>query len=155
MAIPLSSPSTEEPSKETPSPLLFLIFIEPLLRWLHHDQQGYYYGCLTPQQNAQHHASSNAYADDLSIHTNTIEHLKIQASKVTAFCQWGGLKVNHNKCAVTGATYARWTQHTGHIYPTIDLDLQNSLTDQVKIQDKPIPYIHPGADYEYLGFKST
>jgi hypothetical protein len=45
---------------DTLSPLLFIIFLEPLLRWLHVGGRGYRYGCLTQKQNMQHACSARA-----------------------------------------------------------------------------------------------
>jgi hypothetical protein len=36
---------------DTPSPVLFLLYIEPLLRWLHSGGRGYQYGCMTQTEN--------------------------------------------------------------------------------------------------------
>ena len=70
---------------DTLSPLLFLIFIEPLLRWLQSGGRGYKYGSLSKTVHAQHTTSNGAYADDLSAITNTVADLKTQALKIEAF----------------------------------------------------------------------
>ena len=38
---------------DTLSPFLFLLFIEPLLRWLHKGGNGYQHGCLPPRDRAR------------------------------------------------------------------------------------------------------
>eukprot|EP00983_Pelagomonas_calceolata_P009350 302703-Pelagomonas_calceolata.AAC.1 len=68
---------------DTLSPFLFLLYMEPLLRWLHVGGRGYQHSCI-PNQNATdtHPAnilSSAAFADDLLCPTNTIQDLKVQA----------------------------------------------------------------------------
>ena len=45
--------------------LLFLIFIEPLLRWLQSGGRGYKYGGLSKSLHADHTTSTSAYADDM------------------------------------------------------------------------------------------
>ncbi len=45
---------------DTLSPLLFLIFIEPLLRWLQSGGRRYKYGCLSKSLNADHTTSASA-----------------------------------------------------------------------------------------------
>ena len=50
---------------DTLSPLLFLIFVEPLLRWLQSGGRGYKYGCLSKSLHADHTISVSAYADDM------------------------------------------------------------------------------------------
>jgi hypothetical protein len=67
---------------DTLSPLLFLLYIEPLLRWMHVGGKGYRYGCLTPEENDIHHLAAAAYADDLAAVTSTIKDREDQASKI-------------------------------------------------------------------------
>ena len=50
---------------DSPPSLLVLIFIEPVLRWLHSGGRGYSYGCLQNTPDAELRTSSMAYADDL------------------------------------------------------------------------------------------
>jgi hypothetical protein len=91
---------------DTLSPLLFLLYIEPLLRWLNQGNRGYKHGtCPT------HTTSTAAYADDLCIPSSTLENLKIQMHKIQKFSEWSGLRVNPKKCAVTGIN----TGHGKHI----------------------------------------
>ncbi len=47
---------------DTLSLLLFLIFIELLLRWLQSGGRGYKYGCLSKSLHADHTTSASAYA---------------------------------------------------------------------------------------------
>ena len=63
------------------SPLLFLIFMEPLLRWLHAGGRGYYPKCLR-KDHPDFKISAHGYADDLGVPTSNLEDLKIQASKI-------------------------------------------------------------------------
>ena len=51
---------------DTLSPFLFLVFIEPLLRWMQSGGRGYNYSCLKGSPNAEHTTSALAYADDLA-----------------------------------------------------------------------------------------
>src|SRR3569623_1773114 len=44
---------------DTLSPFLFLVFIEPLLRWLHCGQRGYKYGCLTDLADKERYQSAS------------------------------------------------------------------------------------------------
>ena len=52
---------------DTLSPLLFLIFIGPLLRWLQSGGRGYKPGCLSNTEHKDYTNSNNAYADDLPV----------------------------------------------------------------------------------------
>lgn len=67
---------------DTLSPLLFLIFIEPLLRWLQSGGRGYKPECLSNTEHADYTNSSNAYADDLAVITLTVGNLDRQAKKI-------------------------------------------------------------------------
>ena len=50
------------------SPFLFLLFIDPLLRWLHQGGRGYRPGCLTDAADAERHAcDAPAFADDVAV----------------------------------------------------------------------------------------
>ena len=89
-----------------PPPILFLIFIEPLLRWLHSAGRGYRFGGLSSiKEHAALQNSSSAYADDLAAMTSTHNDMQIQAEKIDAFVNWLGLKVNCQKCVITGILY--------------------------------------------------
>ena len=49
------------------SPSLFVIFIEPLLRWLQSGRRGYRHKCLLNTPEDEHKTSNLAYADDLAV----------------------------------------------------------------------------------------
>jgi len=56
-------------------PFLFLLFMKPLLRWLH----------------LFINISSAAFADDLLCPTGDLHNFKVQASKLTLYSDWAGL----------------------------------------------------------------
>ena len=58
------------------SPLLFLIFMEPLLRWLHAGGQGYSPKCLQ-KDHPDLRISAHGYADDLGVPTSKHTDLSI------------------------------------------------------------------------------
>ena len=66
------------------SPLLFLIFIEPLLRW-QSGGRGYTYGCLSKSLRADHTTSASAYADDMLAAALSATDLARQAEKIEAW----------------------------------------------------------------------
>ena len=86
----------------TLSPLLFLTYIEPLLRWLQSGGRGYKFGCLSKSMHADHTTSASAYADDMFAAALSATDLARQAEKIEAFVNWSGMAVNVKKCAVTG-----------------------------------------------------
>jgi hypothetical protein len=72
---------------DTLSPFLFDIYMEPLLRWLQHGGRGYRFRC----SSTAHTLSATSYADDLQTLTDNVPNMHVQASKLTAFSDWGGL----------------------------------------------------------------
>ena len=81
---------------DTLSPYLFIIFLEPLLRWLQQENNGYTFGTSKVK------ISSAAYADDLATIANKLKSLQIQLNKLDKFCEWTGTDLGIPKCAVTG-----------------------------------------------------
>jgi hypothetical protein len=66
---------------DTLSLYLFIIFLEPLLRWLERGNLGY------QLKTSQYTLNSAVYADDLAIITNDIKHIQPQINKIEKFCQ--------------------------------------------------------------------
>ena len=137
------------------SPLLFLIYIEPLLRWLHVGAKGYMFGCIDKQADRiTHHLSSAAYADDLSILTSKVSDLKIQAQKLSEFSTWAHLPVNIGKTMVTGVLYQNIiTQMYGHKGTLQQVRAQ--LENQILVQGQHIQYQEPTETFTYLGAQLT
>ena len=77
------------------SPLLFILYIEPLLRWLSMGNREYKHG----QSNEETPAS--AYADDLAITADNINNLMVQMDKVQKYSDWAKLRINTKKSAIT------------------------------------------------------
>ena len=78
------------------SPYLFIIFLEPLLRWLKQGNYGYTFGTSSTT------ISSVAYADDLAAITNKLISLQAQLNKLDKYCEWAGMDLGISKCVVTG-----------------------------------------------------
>jgi hypothetical protein len=135
---------------DTLSPLLFLLYLEPLLRWLHQGNRGYHFGCLSPAQNVQHQLSAAAFADDLAATTRTLADMQVQAQKITLFAQWADLGINNKKCAVTVGLFHEWNQ-TSTSPPLQDTRVQHLLEGKVLLGDKPVPHLLPWETYTYLG----
>ena len=135
------------------SPLLFLIFIEPLVRWLHSGGGEYRLQAL---QNDSLKISSLAYADDLCAITNRSHDLRLQAQKIEDFGTWGGLKVNNKKCAATGMLYAASrTEGNGNpLHHKVVQCLEKRLRS-IKINTESVPLLEPDKPYCYLGVEIT
>jgi hypothetical protein len=63
------------------SPYVFIISLEPLLRWLERGNLGY------KLKTSQHTLTSVAYVDDLAIITSDIKHIQPQLNKIDKFCR--------------------------------------------------------------------
>ena len=70
---------------DIPSPILYLIFIQPLLSWLQSGRRGYRQKCLLNTPEDGHTTSNLAYTDDLAAMTGSIADMKVQAQKVQTF----------------------------------------------------------------------
>ena len=81
---------------DTLSPYLFIIFLEPLLRWLQRGTNGYTFGTSKTTINTV------AYADNLAALSNKLNTLQTQINKIDKFCKWSGMDVGVQKCAITG-----------------------------------------------------
>jgi hypothetical protein len=142
---------------DTLSPFLFLLFIEPLLRWLHKGGNGYQHGCLPPRDRARNACSAPAYADDLAVVTNSSKAMEEQADKLTKYLRWAGMAVNHKKCGATGMLYGSASQGllAGPLHPTTVQALQRQLSG-VQISGSTVPFLHPSKEpYKYLGVLLT
>ena len=80
---------------DTLSPYIFLIFLEPLLRWLQRGKNGYTFGTSKITINTA------AYANDLVAITNNLHSIQIQLNKLDKYCKWSGMDLEVPKCAVT------------------------------------------------------
>ena len=122
---------------DTLSSYLFIFFLEPLLRWLARDNQGYNF------KTSKNTISSVAYADDLVIISSYIAHIQPQLEKINKFCQWAGMGLGIIKCALTGCP------NKSKLAPqkfTTFLQTQN-----INFRNQAIPILHQNEPYKYLG----
>jgi hypothetical protein len=124
---------------DTLSPYLFLIFLEPLLRWLHQSHQGY------PFHTSETAITSAAYADDLVVITNKLPSLQTQLNKIDLFCEWASMDLSIPKCALTGCP------NQSKLNPqTFKALLQ---AHNISYRHQPIPVLHQHEPYTYLGIQ--
>jgi hypothetical protein len=124
---------------DTLSPYLFLIFLEPLLRWLQRGKNGYTFG------TSKLTISSAAYADDLAAITNNLKSLQTQLNKLDKFCEWAGMDLGVQKCAITGCP------NKSKLKPEkFKILIQNH---NISYRNQQIPVLHQNEPYTYLGIQ--
>jgi exonuclease III/ribonuclease HI len=139
------------------SPFLFLVYLEPLLRWLHVGARGYQLGCLEGKEKVENHLSSIAFADDLTALCQTIQDLQVQAQKITAYSDWGDMKVNTTKTVATAALHGE-AQRSGRARvqgPYNAKAVSGRLANAVRIQGQPVACQGPDEPFTLLGVTLT
>jgi ribonuclease HI len=138
------------------SPFIFLIYIETLLRWLHFGGRGYRFGCLPNEiERTKNQASNITFADDLNVMTSKACDLRIQAQKISMWCDWGSMSVNTSKSLTTGVLHsATGKKLPGCKGPTDEQAIANQLND-ILIQGKTIASTSPTTPFKFLGVTLT
>ena len=121
---------------DTLSPYLFIIFLEPLLRWLEQGNNGYTFGTSKVK------ISSAAYADDLAAIANKLKSLQIQINKIDKFCDWASMDLEIPKCAITGCP------NKSKVSP-LTFKIQIQATN-INYRNEPIPVLSQNEPYTYL-----
>ncbi|KAJ9528726.1 hypothetical protein QJQ45_020662 [Haematococcus lacustris] len=136
------------------SPFLFLIYIEPLLRWLQVGARGYKFKSATADSGERAIVSSIDYADDIAILCNTLRNLRCQADKLSAFSDWGHLIISHSKTLATAALHH--SVETGMCSNAAEADKRaRQQLQTVSLQGKPVTYHRPTSPFTYLGVLIT
>jgi hypothetical protein len=124
---------------DTLSPYLFIIFLEPLLRWLERGNLGY------KLNTSQYTINLAAYADDLAIITNNIKSIQPQINKIDKFCHWARMELGIPKCAITGCP-----NNKPMLATTFKAYIQSYNITYI---NQPIPVLHQNEPYIYLGIQ--
>jgi hypothetical protein len=115
---------------DTLSPLLFILFLDPLIQWLDSGENGY----KTRTSNVR--ISSPAFADDMALTTTGVHALGRQLRKVEIYSPWGGPSLNVPTCAVGG----------------INVKAVGPLTyKELTIGGTPVPFLPAHVPQKYLG----
>ena len=122
---------------DTLSPYLFIIFLEPLLRWLEKDNLGYHF-TTSPST-----CTTTAYADDLAIITDNIQNIQPQIHKLQKFAEWSHMDLNLSKCAITGCP------NKSKLKPNIFKALIQS--HNITYKSNTFPTLTQNEPYTYLG----
>ena len=124
---------------DTLSPYIFLIFLEPLLRWLQRGKNGYTFGTSKLTIN------SAAYADDLAAITSNLQSIKNQLNKLDKYCAWVGIDLGVPKCAITGCP---------NKYKTKPESFKDIIKAQnINYRNQPLPILHQNEPYVYLSIQ--
>ena len=142
------------------TPLLWLIFMQPLLLWLEAGNRGYLMS--QPLHNGTHvRVPHVTFADDLAATTDSPENMQTQVHKIAAFNQeWCGssslglttLDLGISKCALTGLCWPNPQSPR----PGTKTDLQKALHSityrrQGELFGKPFPFLASNEPYKHLG----
>ena len=128
---------------DTLSPFLFLVYVEPLLRWLHVGARGYKFGSFDDgPSRVANCLSSCTYADDLNAPTNSLSDLKLQAEKVSLYSDWASMPVNTTKTICTGILYSNVASG---LYGSRNATtaVRRQLEGHILIQGQPVSYKEP------------
>jgi hypothetical protein len=124
---------------DTLSPYLFIIFLEPLLRWLEKDNKGYHFN-TSPSS-----CTTSVYADDLAILSDTIQNIQPQITKLQNFAEWAHMDLNLAKCAITGCP------NKSKLKPnTFKAFIQSQ---HITYKNKNFPILTQNKHYTYLGIQ--
>eukprot|EP00200_Dunaliella_tertiolecta_P004997 CAMPEP_0202357912 /NCGR_PEP_ID=MMETSP1126-20121109/11759_1 /ASSEMBLY_ACC=CAM_ASM_000457 /TAXON_ID=3047 /ORGANISM="Dunaliella tertiolecta, Strain CCMP1320" /LENGTH=407 /DNA_ID=CAMNT_0048950907 /DNA_START=521 /DNA_END=1744 /DNA_ORIENTATION=- len=142
---------------DTLSPFLFLLYMEPLLRWLHVGGRGYKHGCIPGQNATDTHLanvlSSAAFADDLLCPTSTIQDLKVQAKKLTLYSDWAALVISGSKTKARGILHSHPGKDQNGVTPSQALCQQ--LEGKIEIQRQKAQFLASHEPFLYLGVQIT
>ncbi|KAK3249456.1 hypothetical protein CYMTET_41113 [Cymbomonas tetramitiformis] len=125
------------------SPLLFILYLEPLLRWLKAGNKGYLHRLTDSDKPIR--TSSAAYVDDLALIAESATQLAVQVRKLELYSNWSGLRINKAKCGITG------TDEKGSPIPEETYEDVTMRTPRVGKHG--FPYLHPDDPYKYLGIQ--
>ena len=142
---------------DTLSPFLFIVYIEPLVRWFQVGGRGYKFGTMDKSRRLHTACSNMPYADDLSVTTGTLPDVKVQARKLTAYSDWGAMDVNTVKTTVTAILYR--SAAASLVGRTLKDKLEQlpkaQLENKIIVQGRPVKYIPPSEPSKYLGIMVT
>ena len=142
------------------SPLLFAIYLEPLLRWLQVGGRGYVPSCLSRDGYSASDAvkdqiPTDTYADDLNIATEKKDDLATQLHKVSHYAIWGELQVSMPKSAATAVLHRSSPQdptNAAMVARQLNNLLHVAMADGSK---RPIKVVSPKEPFTFLGVTLT
>jgi ribonuclease HI len=128
------------------SPLIFLLAIDPLLKWLHKMP-----GLRNPLATINY--KGGGYVDDLNVVADTASGIQEAANRIHAFSEWGGLRVNispsPDKTAVTAYIAAREGQ-TSRRTATLHRETRKAI-GTITLGSQQVPILLHDEAYKYMG----
>ena len=126
------------------SPLLFILFLEPLVRWLQINDRGY--RTRSTSRFAPLYANVLAAADDLALLSNNVQNMQVQLDKVQAFADWTGMQLAPAKCETSAALWGSQGRASA-----LDKTSIEALLSQLRIAGSQLKCIPPTDPLRYLG----
>jgi len=142
---------------DTLSPLLFLIYMEPLLRWLHAGNRGYMHGhadTSTPNTKAISCTSRGAFADDLICLSGSYQNPQLQTMKLTQYADWAHLIISGKKTKVTCMYHSDENKILRGNTSVADF-VHQQLANKVLVQGQAAQFLKPDDPFPYLGVHIT
>ena len=134
------------------SPFLFILFIDPLLRWLEEGSRGYepsFEADISSSTTLTH--SDIGYADDLTITTGSLEDMKIQMHKIGEFSKYTKLDLAVTKCEITGALWSRGSPMATENLQALRQQLSKVVLPTPDGTPTPLKFRAPNESYKLLG----
>ena len=128
------------------SPLLFILFLEPLLRWLSINDRGY--RCGSAPAKMPHYANSLAAADDLALLTCNVDQMQRQLDKVQLFAEWSGMQLAPSKCETSAVL---WGTYASSRSAAVNWEIIEPMLQRLRVCGAPLKYIAPDQPFRYLG----
>jgi hypothetical protein len=143
------------------SPYLFLLFMEPLTRWLKAGGRGYRVGCIPAQgpHGQQECISDDTYADDIILLTDCHKQMIQQIRKVQAYCTYTGMSLNPQKSELSailyGAAAASREGSAKQQHKPNDWGIIRPILQQITICGHQVKLIPPDEPFRVLGMLIT
>ena len=134
------------------SPLLFILYLEPLLQWFAVGKDGYCVPNVDYVHNGAAHdvaagpfvdCSDALCADDLALTARSETGLLRMVRKVQLYCEWARIEINVGKCAVSG-------RESDATRLAAEEPIQTRLS-RITINNQPMQFLPAEKSYKYLG----
>ena len=134
------------------TPMLWLLFMQPLLLWLEAGARGYAFSQRTPD-NRTVRLAHLTFADDCAIPTSVASNMQIQVAKLFEFNQWcGTLGLGIPKCALTGLCWPDPDSSAPGDATALRRELCHiTYRGQGQPHGIPFPFLSASLPYPYLG----